>query len=157
MNRDLFPREGFTARIENAIPSWRGRPDFEREQAIIRLLVTSAAATYLVIDIIGQEFDITADRTIYGILTFFICGGLIVVWLLIDPHISKPRRLCGIVTDVSAMTMALYLNGNLATPLLAVYLWVTFGNGFRFGKQYLYCSMVLSVIGYAWGILASPS
>jgi len=157
MNRDLFPREGLAGRLENAIPRWQGRPDSEHEQAIIRLLVGTVAAIYLVSAIIGQGFDLLANKTIYGILAFFISGGVIVIWLLIDPGISKPRRLLGMVTDIAGATMALYLNGQLATPLFIVYLWVTFGNGFRFGREYLYCSMILSLIGYGWVIVSSPS
>ncbi|WP_172425962.1 ATP-binding protein [Sulfuricaulis limicola] len=42
----------------------------------------------------------------------------------------------------------MYIGGEAGTPVFAVLLWVTFGNGFRFGEKYLYGAMVISVIGF---------
>lgn len=156
MDQDALLREGLTVRIEKAVPRWRGRPDSEHEQAVIRLIVGIVAATYILSAIVGQGRNIFAESTFYVILAFFLSAGFIILWLFIDPTLSIPRRLLGAVTDITASTMALYLNGNLAAPLFIVYLWVIFGNGFRFGKSYLYFSMVLSVIGYGWVIVFSP-
>jgi two-component system sensor histidine kinase RpfC len=45
--------------------------------------------------------------------------------------------------------------GMLAVPLFPVYLWVSFGNGFRYGIPYLYLSATLSLIGFAVAITQS--
>ncbi len=40
------------------------------------------------------------------------------------------------------------VSGETGAPLYVIYLWVTFGNGFRYGKPYLYHSLVWSAVGF---------
>ncbi|WP_238524643.1 ATP-binding protein [Methylotenera versatilis] len=40
------------------------------------------------------------------------------------------------------------LTADIGVMLVAVYLWVIFGNGFRYGKKYLYHAQMLSIIGF---------
>ena len=156
MTPETSSKGGLASLLETAIPQWRNRPDSEHEQAIIRLLIGTIAALYLIGSIISEGRDIYSEPTFYVILLFFLSAGCIVVWLFIIPKLSKIRRVFGIITDIVSPTLALYLNGNLATPLFVVYLWVTFGNGFRYGKPYLYFSMILSLAGFIWVISSSP-
>lgn len=157
IKKDELQKEGLTTLLESAIPRWRGRADSEHEQAIIRLIIGTIASIYLIYVIITQGRNIFSDAAFYTILAFFFGAGIIVTWLYISPEISPPRRLFGAVIDITGSTVVLYLHGNLAAPLFIVYLWVTFGNGFRFGKKYLYFSMTLSIIGYGWVIWTSPN
>ena len=53
------------------------------------------------------------------------------------------------IGDMTATSSGLYLAGEAGAPLLAIYLWVITGNGFRFGVWYLYLATVLAVIGYS--------
>ena len=58
--------------------------------------------------------------------------------------------------DVGTTTFALAMSGEAATPLIVVYFWVNFGNGLRFGRNYLYFNMFLTLIGFSIVILFSP-
>lgn len=50
-------------------------------------------------------------------------------------------RFAGMFVDIGALTYGLFLAPDVIIPLFFVYLWVTVGYGFRFGKQYLlYCA-----------------
>ena len=53
------------------------------------------------------------------------------------------------ITDIGALTYLMYLTGELGSPLYMMYLWVIFGNGFRFGVPYLIISSVTSAIGFS--------
>lgn len=147
---------GLQAAIEYLIPSWRNREDSEHEQAVIRLLVGLTVAAYLCLMMItdGREFTFS-NSTIRTILGFLAATLIILGWLLISPSSSPVRRLTGAVVDIGSTSLAIYLNGSLAAPLLTVFLWVTFGNGFRFGRGYLYFSMILSLTGYSLVLLFS--
>lgn len=84
----------------------------------------------------------------------FFSAGIILV-IFINPQISRPRRVLGMVTDLSAATYGMYMSGEIGSPLFGVYLWVTFGNGFRYGPPYLYAATTLSIIGFTLVILTS--
>ena len=47
------------------------------------------------------------------------------------------------------------LSGEGGIPLFAVYLWVTLGNGFRYGQRYLAASAILSLAGFTTVFLVS--
>ncbi len=54
------------------------------------------------------------------------------------------RRVTGMVADLGVTSYGMYFGGGLCAPLYVVLLWVTFGNGFRFGRKYLFAAAVLS-------------
>jgi signal transduction histidine kinase len=93
-----------------------------------------------------------SDRDIYTFITvgiFFTIAFAILIWLTLSPGISVVRRLLGIILDNGASTAAIYFNGILGAPLFIVYLWVSFGNGFRYGQKYLIFSAILGFCGFS--------
>jgi len=155
---EKIERGGLAGFLERLIPRWAARKDSEHEQAVLRLLVGGAAALYLAYLQLraGSAFTL-ANPTLLTVSLFFVLTAAIFCWLYVSPGISVPRRLLGAVTDLGMTSAAIYLNGNLATPMFCIYLWVTFGNGFRFGRKYLYISMLLSVGGFILVLLFSPN
>lgn len=147
---------GLARILERAVPRWADREDSEHEQAVIRAIIGSIAALYLlyVMKISNQVLTLS-NQTVLAIFTFAVMTLLILAWLIIAPGVSRSRRLTGAITDIGTTTWAFYINGNLAVPLFTIYLWVIFGNGFRFGKPYLFFSMVLSIIGYCFVLFLS--
>ncbi len=128
---------------------WKDRPDSEHKQAIIRLIVGLIAFSYLVYSVLRDGGISTNDR--YTLITaglFFVCALAIIIWLIENPEICIVRRILGILLDNSAITAALYFHGILGAPLFIVYLWVAFGNGFRFGQLYLAISTICGVSGF---------
>jgi two-component system sensor histidine kinase RpfC len=137
--------------LSKAIPAWKNRPDSEHEQAAIRLVVGSIASAYLVFNVVAQHRSLqhTGYFTTIGIATFFIAAIAIAIWLVIRPEVNVPRRICGCIVDNYGATASLFVHGDLAAPIFVVYLWVTFGNGFRYGRRYLLFSMMLSIVGFS--------
>ncbi|HEY5851020.1 MAG TPA: ATP-binding protein [Lysobacter sp.] len=134
-----------------------GRPDSEHAQDLVRIVITALFSTYL-----GWRFLHLdgADNTLP--LTWMILLGELIVALgllaaiLLQPGVSHVRRWIGMLTDYSAMGAIMCLQGEPAAPLYAVYLWVTIGNGMRYGSRYLRIATALATASFLSVILISP-
>jgi two-component system sensor histidine kinase RpfC len=114
------------------------------------------ASAYLFFIIATQNSSLDANsQTKIGVAIFFIAATAIVIWLFINPGVNVPRRIFGCIVDNYGATASLFVNGDLAAPIFVVYLWVTFGNGFRYGRRYLLFSMVLNIFGFSSVLLLS--
>ncbi|NIR29486.1 MAG: response regulator [Gammaproteobacteria bacterium] len=124
--------------------------DSEPEQAVIRLSIGILIFAYLWI---SAQFRALDSEHIYGLTiagAFVVFSFGILAAIAIRPRKSVPRRLLGMFGDLSTLTAFMYLTGEVGTPLYFVYLWVTFGNGFRYGVKYLYVSMLMSGAGFGF-------
>jgi two-component system sensor histidine kinase RpfC len=68
--------------------------------------------------------------------------------LLYRPGISVGRRLVGMVFDLGLFSYGMHVGGETFALLYPVYLWVIFGNGFRFGVPYLFAASATSVLTF---------
>ncbi|UNK49980.1 ATP-binding protein [Lysobacter sp. S4-A87] len=133
------------------------RPDSEHAQDLVRIVITALFSTYL-----GWRFLHLdgADNTLP--LTWMILLGELLVALgllaaiLLEPGVSHVRRWIGMLTDYSAMGAIMCIQGEPAAPLYAVYLWVTIGNGMRYGSRYLRIATALATASFLAVILISP-
>jgi len=125
----------------------------EREQAIVRLISNGILILYTVIcyfnGLLGKFVII-----MYLVSVPFSLS--ILLWVTVKPGENHLRRMIGMFADLGTTTVAMGLGGEATTPLYLFYLWITFGNGFRYGKKYLYISMCLSIIGFSLVIYLSP-
>jgi two-component system sensor histidine kinase RpfC len=87
-----------------------------------------------------------------GVLAY---SGVILFLALRATQTSAVRRFAGNVIDVAATSVALAHTGEAGVVFFAVYLWVTIGNGFRFGVSSLIVSAVLSLVGF--GVVVAVS
>jgi two-component system sensor histidine kinase RpfC len=134
----------------------RQRPDSEHEQALLRLAIGVIVLGYLYISALRDGFVSEAERPAVMLAVMFVMFSIaIFVGIVINPGISVTRRALGMVTDMSATTYCMYLSGEVGAPLFGVFLWVTFGNGFRYGLKYLYAAMALSVAGFLLVLITS--
>lgn len=127
----------------------RNRPDSEHEQALFRIGIAAIALVYLFFFYMDdpEPERIWHYRVFLGCFLLYSLGLLaaIIVW----PAKSVTRRVLTNVVDIGALTYILWATDELGAPWYATYLWITFGNGFRFGERYLYFSTLLSVLGFA--------
>jgi two-component system sensor histidine kinase RpfC len=133
------------------------RPDSEHEQAIIRLLIGAVLFLYL----LPQAFSrhelgwSTDDRLFAAMVCFMLLAGGVFAWIYFVPASSPTRRVAASFLDIGTATFFLYNLGEYGTPLYIVYLWTIFGNGFRYGKPYLYNSLALSIAGFTLVLVAN--
>ncbi len=134
----------------------RNRPDSEHEQALVRLAILFGICLYF-ITVLPDDWENAGNwivgASILGIS--LLLSACIFLAILINPGQSVPRRAAGIILDMSALSFGMALAGELIIPWYGVYLWVTLGNGFRYGEQYLYLSATLSLLGFGAAVASN--
>lgn len=125
----------------------RRRPDSEFQQAIIRLLIVVGFYIYF---LINPQFhgEALESQVHYLGISLTLISLALVLGTLVDPGTSVTRRAIGMVHDFTVATYMLSISNETGAPIVAVYLWVTLGNGFRFGMPYLLASTVASGAGF---------
>lgn len=143
--------------VQGARSVRQGRPDTELEQASIRVVLVSMIFAYL------WYTHVRSPEPLWHLsLAVWITGAVMAVtvllWLgvLVRPGPLVWRRVLAMALDFSSITYCLYLTGELGVPLVGLYLWVTLGNGFRYGHRYLLVSTALSVAGFSIVLLYNP-
>jgi two-component system, sensor histidine kinase RpfC len=118
----------------------------ERSQAITRLVISAVVTVYLVI-----SFQPVSLLTIWFLfcLGYLVFSVLIVTLALHDTEHSVPRRTISNVADAGAISYLMVATGQMGFPLFVLYLWITLGNGFRYGITAMLVSSALSVAGFS--------
>ncbi|MDQ3494407.1 MAG: ATP-binding protein [Pseudomonadota bacterium] len=133
------------------------RPDSEHGQALVRVAMLCVIFLYLAFVVEGRQEVAVALDLAYGFLVIeFAVGLLILAWLLWKPAVSYPRRILGMVADYSLMGVGLFLLGELLAWLYVVIMWVTVGNGLRYGPRFLYAAIGFALVTFGAAMLTTP-
>jgi two-component system sensor histidine kinase RpfC len=125
----------------------------ELEQALIRLGMGTAVLAYFSYRYLILSTPNHHDITTFRILGVFIVLALILIGLILRSDApSETRRLAGSWVDIGTLTSLIAFTDEAGVLLVGLYLWVVFGNGFRFGTKYLIHAQVLSIVGFASAI-----
>jgi two-component system sensor histidine kinase RpfC len=85
---------------------------------------------------------------------------LVGIWMILALRSKRfqvrPLRYLGAVSDNTALTIGMAGAGEGGVAVIGVYLWVTIGNGFRFGPRYLLLSYWLSLVGFGLQLILVP-
>lgn len=139
--------------LERVKSRFENRPDSEHGQAIVRLAIVGIWLIYLLGAASSQGLDgPTLPRALLILLVETCIGAAIILHIAIYPGVSPVRRWIGMVLDYSAMGAMMMLGPQLA-PLYVIYLWVTIGNGLRYGPRYLFAAVCLAVASFLVVIL----
>jgi len=126
----------------------RGRPDSEHEQALVRVVIMSLIFLYF------STTELDSVTLLAG--SYLAVSTIIFVWILVSPAKNATRRVLGIVGDMTGASFGLALGGENGSPLIALYLWVIVGNGFRYGVKYLVLSTLLAIAGFTAVLVWAP-
>ena len=146
----IAPLQALKSRFTN-------RPDSEHGQAITRLAMLVVVVAYLQFVVKGHpgvERGLAISQAVLG-AEFLVAIGIL-VWLFMRPGVSYPRRVVGMLADYSMMGVGMYLIGDLLSPLYVIVLWVTVGNGLRYGPRFLYTAICFAVTTHLLVILNTP-
>lgn len=130
-------------------------PPIELSQAVLRLAVAIVVLLCATWFLSYPDRALGASRAFWIIVGFTLFATAIVLWILSVPHASPLRRILGIAADNIAITYYMLVSGEAGAVVLGIYLFVIFGNGFRYGRLYLYVSQVLALTGF--GLVLSVS
>ena len=127
----------------------RGRQDSEHEQALVRLAIAALILAYLFGLSVAQNFDDPAQRAAIGIILAETVLGLgLVVGIMVRPGISYTRRIVGMLADYGTLLGMMTLHDKALAPLYIIYLWVTIGNGLRYGPRFLALASTLAAASF---------
>ena len=134
----------------------KARADSEHEQAILRIVIVAIVLAYM-----GATYSPSEAATgpghgelllLQGLAAALALALLLFVSICIWPASNVPRRAVGMLADAGAATFVTFLAGESGVSMVGVYLFITFGNGFRYGNPYLFTCQALCLIGY-WGVV----
>lgn len=133
------------------------RPDSEHQQAIVRLVILAVVMVYLQGVVTGRPGVAGPLRLSLLFLTVeFAVAFAILAWILARPGVSAPRRVLGMIADYSLMGVGMVLLGELLAPMYVVLMWVTVGNGLRYGPRFLYAAIMFAAAAFVIVILNTP-
>lgn len=120
----------------------------EHEQAIVRVILTSLIAFYL-----SYSYYTNTSSPIpayilnfsYGFLFFSI---LLTLAIIRSQEPSSKRQFLAMVADLGAVTYVMLMTREVGALFFGLYLWVTVGNGIRYGAHSLIRAQVLSILGF---------
>jgi len=132
------------------------RPDSEHAQNLIRIVITALFMGYLGWRWAHQNHEDTLPTT-WLILLFELSVAIgLMVAILARPQASHVRRWIGMCTDYVCMSAIMAIQGEPAAPLYAVIMWVTIGNGMRYGSSYLRAATALGGLCFLVAMSLSP-
>ena len=113
--------------------------DTEHEQVMLRVLIGIGMIAYLHYAASESPAEWLYASHAYLIVLMLCIAAAFVIFacILVWPQPSPARRVIANALDVAGITFPMIYGGEYAAPLFGVYLWITFGNGFRFGAPYL--------------------
>ena len=136
-------------RFRQAWENLSRRPDSEHEQALVRAVITTVVFVYL-------YFGFSRDG-VFSLIEkqlLFLCGSYwalsfgLFVSIIENPGVSHWRRSIGICGDLLLSCYAIAHLEGAGGLFYVILLWVIFGNGFRYGRNYLFISAGIGTIGF---------
>jgi len=146
------PRKSVIAWLRGRL---QNRPDTEHEQALVRLGLGLGLGVYLLVPHVMGENTAGALQSLLPFGAFVLLSLGIFCSILAHPGASPVRRVAGAVVDSATASYFMIQMGVDGLLLYVVYLWIIFGNGFRYGRFYLLNTLVLSVVGFSLVIIFS--
>lgn len=124
--------------------------DTEGSQAIVRVVVVFLGVAFMAYEALTGNVPEPYRWIIIVLCTVIAATSvLILAAVMRRPGVSHPRRVVGMAHDYTALVIAMSFGGETLMPLYALLLWVTIGNGFRYGPRYHLAATVLALLTLA--------
>jgi len=134
------------------------RPDSEHGQALVRIAVLSVVLLYLLLSRAhgSNEANHQGYLVVLGMVAFgFTIGAMLLGWIFLRPGVSHLRRAIGMASDYGLMAAAMVRLGEPLAWVYVIILWVTIGNGLRFGHRYLMAAVAAALTSFGVVLLLS--
>ena len=90
------------------------------------------------------------------LVAYVVAAVAILAHILARPARYRVRRLLAIVADSTILSCELHMGGEPVSLFFCLYLWMVFGNGFRFGVDWLRAATVAASLGFLATWLSTP-
>ena len=138
----------------NALATWvknrlSNRPDSEHGQAIVRIGLITIILVYALLPASRQLLNQRDYAVVLAIVLAGMANGIaIILWLLAQPGKSGLRRALGMVADYGLLAAAMIGMGEPLAWTYVVLMWVTVGNGLRYGNRYLTIAVAMASVSF---------
>ncbi len=133
------------------------REDTEHEQALVRVVLGVVATGYVAVASLGDaRFDQHEVITLALGVSFLLYALGDCLAIVIRPQPAPLRRVLSIVVDLAITSAGMHVHGARGAPFFIFFLWVVFGNGFRFGVRYLVIAAGCAAVGFLTVALTTP-
>ena len=121
----------------------------ELEQSLLRVAIGGLVLLYLAVHVY-RDSHITEDeaQVLWVAIGFFLFSIALTAQILTSHSVSVARRFLGMVADNGVTSYCLIQTGEPGAVIIGVYLFITFGNGFRYGRTYLHACQIMSLLGF---------
>ncbi|MFB9970182.1 sensor histidine kinase [Pseudoroseomonas cervicalis] len=127
----------------------RARPDSEHEMSLNRLVF--GGIILLVVWASGGP-----GLALAGMAAFFLLAIGVLAHIIAYPASNRARRGAAVALDCGFLSLQLHWGAEAVAMFWPVYLWVVFGNGFRFGLAWLRIAMLAALAGFGAVALTTP-
>jgi two-component system sensor histidine kinase RpfC len=128
-----------------------GKPrNLEFEQALMRLVLVTAALIYgLTVISRGVFYADEMRPVVYFGYLYVIISAFSIFHVYRFPHGSRWRHSVYMCLDIIMTSIVMHYFGEYGVPYFVFYLWLTVGNGFRYGYRELILCAALSLAGFS--------
>jgi two-component system sensor histidine kinase RpfC len=95
------------------------------------------------------------DLLILGVSVFLVFSALLFASIVVWPAANVARRILGMIADSATTTFCVALSGEVGIAIFGVYLFISFGNGFRYGRSYLFGCQAMCLVGFIGVLILS--
>jgi two-component system, sensor histidine kinase RpfC len=128
----------------------------ELEQTSLRVFIAGIVMVYLFWYSLADGLVSPSEQTVLQVsVLFFVFSLALMARVLVTARPSVSRRYLGMVADNAVTSFCLMQMGEGGAVVIGVYLFITFGNGFRYGRRYLHVCQALGVIGFSCVLVLS--
>jgi len=131
-------------------------PGQDIEQALLRLVIGTGILVYLFGSHLFAGTEIHIQKISIIAIVFELFSIAMIAHVLYRPEKNPLRRSAGIVIDSSAINYSIYLAGPSGALLFPFLIWITVGNGVRYGRRYMVGCFLACVIGLASVVINMP-
>ena len=140
--KGLVSRFGLTDKLAHV-----HRP--ELEQSLLRVTIGGLVLVYLIFNGYRDGTITDEEASVLSVaIGFFVFSIALTTQILASHSVSVARRFVGMIADNGVTSFCLIQTGEPGAVIIGVYLFITFGNGFRYGRTYLHACQVMSLVGF---------
>jgi two-component system sensor histidine kinase RpfC len=133
------------------------REDSEHQQILLRLVITLVLFGYVVVTGAFTPRAPLIEWSLYAVVGVELsCAMLLLLEVLRHPHKSNLRRWFGMLLDYSMIAFLMVVDGRKAAPVYVVLMWITIGNGLRYGPQFLRLAVLHAFVAFTAVLLLTP-
>ncbi|TAA21833.1 ATP-binding protein [Pseudoxanthomonas winnipegensis] len=130
------------------------RRDNEHGQAVVRIALISLILMYVLLPPVRAQLPVHQYQGVLAIvLSGLSLGCVLLVWMWLRPERSDTRRIIGMLADYGLMAAGMIQMGEPLSWVYVVVMWVTVGNGMRYGNNYLYLAVAMAMVSFTTTVL----